>query len=763
MERYAGDVCACLKGDVYITPRQVARPESNNKSVPVPWIAVIFRADNPHHSKAQLLSCLPTFNHHHNNTNNKPNTPGNASSGPVASYGPLMRQAHDKLVAIRFLSLVARCPEYSWRGNPHFWRHVLNDVCGSPPCDGYFSLPRQPPLWDPSCAPARDSGEVQEMPKFQLIFSSTKIKNELLELCAQAFSSPPNEIFQRAEQRVQDVLTRLEVAIPRQPRTVKIDLNFSCSRLRVADCMTGMQTLLGAALSRSEITTGLHSSKVLFVIRCLDLSKTTISERDLAPLAAIMTLPALAVSKLKLDWVFTTKTSKRFMSSFCVFVAASFAISLTEAAATTSLRKLCLNSSPLSAFQLAALFSAIHRGGSRRGVRELSLRGFEGSNSWLWLAFGVFHPESKSPIERLDLSHCVLRLEDVEIVHTLLESADYSPFLMAKKNIPEAAHNPRSQPSHWVLLPADTCLEIPRDIKKHYIGRPAPALKLQTELWCEVLDSGVSWSCVLVPAYGKLYVKNSKIIKTESRPRSTRNSKLKTLRMVAVKTAPHVLQVGDDGVLRGSLSAQPDARVLSEWVKVIGQSLETLHLCSNPFRPSTLVAVLEACPLLLDLDVSGCGLTDIGPITRAFGRERCNLRTLKAAQNHISAVSQQGLFQLLGDSECVSIRHLLVLHLEDNPTSRENRILNVLRTSLRRNRTLRSLVLTMDDKHMLSQNLRYRLDRNHQDEWLGHEDLPFQNRLALLSVSMVKALPTAVIEIILDFARRDVYRQVFWA
>ncbi|KUF87092.1 hypothetical protein AM587_10007173 [Phytophthora nicotianae] len=755
MERYVAAVCACLEGDVNLWPREVPRFESSDELLPVPWITVLFRAE----TKSNAGNTRNPSVHHNTNT-----TPSNANAndyhGSVDRNEALTRQVHDKVAAIRFLSLVARYPEYSWRGNPLFWKHVLNDICDSSSCNVYFPPPqsssfrrREKP---PNCAPARNAGEVYAMPKFQLIFSSLKVKNELLELCTQAFSSSPNYLFQRVDQCVQAIMTKLGVAIPHQPRSVKIDLDFSRSRLRLADSKTGIQNLLLAASSRKETR---NSSIALFSVRCLNLSQTTISERDLSPLAQIMALPASTVSELALDLVFTAKTSKRFMQSFCEFVSACFAVSLSGAPVTTSLTKLSLNFSKLSNFQLGSLFSAIHDGNSRFGVRDLSLHGLEGSDAWLWLAFGIFHPTSKSPIEHLDLSHCVLRLEDIETVRNLLKSTDYLPCLMQKKitSGPDTSHQ-----SHWALLQAGTRLEIPRGMKKHSRGKPAPALTLETELWCELLDSGVSWACVLIPAYGKLYVKNSKIVKTETRARSKHSCKLKALTMMGVKTTPQFLRVGEDGALCGPLEHEHIDCVLSEWVKTVGQSLETLHLPDNALRTSTLDVILEACPLLKNLDVSECELTDIGPITRALRRESCSLRTLNAAQNHISAASQEEFFRLLRGTECHSIQHLQVLQLEDNPTSHENRTLNVLYSSLRRNKTLRYLVLSINEKHTVSRDLRWRFGRDHHDSLLGHESLPCQHRLALLSVAMVTTLPTAVIDIIFDFARREIRRQVLW-
>ncbi|OWZ20722.1 hypothetical protein PHMEG_0004837 [Phytophthora megakarya] len=315
---------------------------------------------------------------------------------------------------------------------------------------------------------------------------------------------------------------------------------------------------------------------------------------------------------------------------------------------------------------------------------------------------------------------------------------------MQRATAADSDRNSRSSKCLWALIAAGTRLEIPRDATKHAkSGRHAPALKLETELWCEALESGASWTCLLIPAYGKLYVKNARIIKTETRASNKHKCKLKRLVMNGAKTTSQNLRI--------------------KWIKIVGYSLDTLHLRNNTLGTRALASVLESCPRLTELDVSGCELPDVGPITRAFRDENCILRILKVAQNHISTESQEDLFRLLRDAKCASIRNLQVLHLEDNPTSRENRSLQVLLRSLQRNKTLRQVVLSMAEKHFQNaQTLRYRFDRDHNDQWLGHEDLPIQHRLAVLSIPVFKALPTAVIEIIFDYAKRDVYRHVLW-
>ncbi|ETN11682.1 hypothetical protein PPTG_09395 [Phytophthora nicotianae INRA-310] len=156
MERYVAAVCACLEGDVNLWPREVPRFESSDELLPVPWITVLFRAE----TKSNAGNTRNPSVHHNTNT-----TPSNANAndyhGSVDRNEALTRQVHDKVAAIRFLSLVARYPEYSWRGNPLFWKHVLNDICDSSSCNVYFPPPqsssfrrREKP---PNCAPARNA------------------------------------------------------------------------------------------------------------------------------------------------------------------------------------------------------------------------------------------------------------------------------------------------------------------------------------------------------------------------------------------------------------------------------------------------------------------------------------------------------------------------------------------------------------------------------------------------------------------------------
>jgi len=759
MERHVIEACACLDGDMHLVPLENAADLRGVSSAPpIPWIVVVFRAEPTPSVVATANTCDTS-----------------SSAGSLrAAHDVVLEKARDKLLAIRFLSLVACCPGFSWRGNPYFWKHVLYDICGAPSGDGYFSVER---LGRSSrrrlCfTPASGAGDVREMPKFRLIFPKVKFTDALLGLLSEALSSNSSGGFRLADQRVEAFLSRIGASTPQQ-HTVEIDLNFSASRLRMMNSGNGVEDILEAASGQRG--SSISPSKVFFKARCLDLSDTTVSERDLAPLAHVMTLPALSVSHLKLDWVFTAQSSKRFMRSFCEFVAACFSYTFAvngddrSKAAGTPLTRLCLGSSALSAFQLASLFSAIHDGGRTRGIRDLSLRWLEGRDSWLWLAFGIFHPHSRSRIESLNLSYCMLRLEDVRLARSLVESSDVAPYLIRRQNNKNPAHRRHDAKNRWVLLRAGTRLEVPRDTTKRSKGRPGPALTLQEEIWCAALETGASWTCVLVPAYGKLYVKNWHISNTEVRRETecvdgsvARDCKLKSLTMEAVKTDSRNLGVRRDGGLRGPSNVQPVDRVLSEWLETVGRSLQTLQLCSNPLASRTLAAVLGACPRLTTLDVRECELPDIAPITRAFRREDCNLRTLNAGHNHISSASQEELFNLLGDPECDSIRTLQVLQLQDNPTSPSNRILRSLHASLRRNTTIRHLALPLKGNDSATQDIRYRFEKYHQDKWLGYEALPFQHRLAVLSVPMMKSLPIATIEIVYDFSRQAIFRHVVW-
>ncbi|GMF11217.1 unnamed protein product [Phytophthora lilii] len=613
------------------------------------------------------------------------------------------------------------------------------------------------------CTPASIFKKLNAMPKFHLVFGGVKIKNELLVLIAQALTSNPSGSFQRVDQEVQELLAVIEVATPRWRPRVEICLDLFGSSLRLMDSANEMRTLLQAASKRNAIVPS--SSRVLFRVRRLDLRDTTISERDLAPLAETLALPGLSVSKLDLGHVFNLKTSNRFMRSFCRVIALCFGLENVTENAATAISNLCLDYCTLSAFQVASLFSAIFEG-STRGVRELSLRGFEGNDQWLWLALGVFHPSSKSQLAVLDLSNCVLRFENIELMRNILESTDYTAYLKRKQSTQTDVQQPHHQ---WALLPVGTRLEIPREAKQHTKGRSGPALKLRSELWCKVVELGVAWVCIMVPAYGLLYVKKSKIVRMKTRfdpsddvSTPQQACKLKTLIMNGIRTISQVLSVSEDGKLLGPVGAQPIDHVVAEWIGTIGNSLQKLHIRNNPLSSHTLAVVLQSCPLLAYLDVNGCELTDITPITIAFRRESSVLRALIADQNHFTAASQEDFFRVLGDAACAGARNLEILNLEDNPTSPENSILFTLFSSLLNNSTLRHLTLMMNEKHFRAEALRHTFNRYHHNKRLGYAKLPLQHRIALLSVPMASMLPIAVLEIVFDFARRSIYRQVQW-
>ncbi|RLN32624.1 hypothetical protein BBJ28_00000424 [Nothophytophthora sp. Chile5] len=681
-----------------------------------------------------------------------------------------LRNAREKLAAIRFLSLVARCPAFSWRGNPRFWWHVLHVQCRALNCEAFIALPPTPrksaALYrnePPSCAAAKDAGPTNVMPCFQLDFSCMEIDADTLSLCVEAFSTDPMVMESTTvDLSTEKLLAKAGAAIPRSPLSVEIGLCINRCQQQDPHSLRRIQDLLVSGDEGS-------SSGVSFAVRRLDLSGTALTEHDFAMLAQALASPKHSVRELGLRHAFTSQTPTRYMAAFSQLMAACFAVPPFDSrgddgVSWTSLRKLDLSSNTLRASHFASLFSAIRASDGLRGVRELSLRhsNEEKALPWLWLAFGLLHPTSKARITHLDLSFSVLRLEDVALVRKLLAAEDCAPLLMQKNRKRVSRGQPKTSGQQWVLLPATTPLEAPRRPGECNAGKVV--LMLPTEQWCEALECGNKWTCVLMSAYGKLWVKSSRILKTERRPWSreeARTRHLKSLTMNAMLTISPILRVGRDGhTLHGSEVTQRVDRVLSEWVQVVGQSLQSLRLCSNPLTNHTLEVILASCPQLQHLDVESCELTRVTAITDAFAGGRCQLRTLNLAENEITTDSQVSLIQMLGDPECAAARNLHELHLERNSRDRTGVLTKALLLMLRKNKTLRLLTLTMDTKQDAMTSRRF---ERRQGEWLGCERLPLEHQLALLSVPSMQMLPIATVRIVFALTASDIYRQIVWA
>ncbi|RLN49612.1 hypothetical protein BBJ28_00002638 [Nothophytophthora sp. Chile5] len=687
-----------------------------------------------------------------------------------ATASASLRNVREKLAAIRFLSLVARCPAFSWRGNPRFWWHVLHVQCRALNCEAFIALPPTPrksaALYrnePPSCAAAKDAGSVNVMPCFQLDFSSMEINADTLSLCVEAFSADPMAMGSTTvDLSTEKLLAKASVVVPRLSQKVEIGLCINRCQQQDQHSLRGIQDLL---VSGDEDS----SSGVSFTVRRLDLGETALADPDFAMLAQALTKATHSVRELRLRRVLTSQTPTRHMAAFSQLMAACFVVSpfdsrSDDGVSWTSLRKLDLSSNMLSASHFASLFSAIRASDGLRGVRELSLRYSDEEKSlpWLWLAFGLLHPTSKARLTHLDLSFGVLRLEDVALVRELLAVEDCGPLLMQKSRKRVSRGRPATSGQQWVLLPATTPLEAPRRPG----GRRSAGevvLVLPTEQWCEALACGNKWTCVLMSAYGKLWVKSSRILKTERRPwrrEGARTRHLKSLTMNAMQTIAPILRVGRDGhTLHGPEATQRADHVLSEWVQVVGQSLQSLRLCSNPLTNHALEGILASCPQLQHLDVENCELTRVTAITDAFAGGRCQLRTLNLAENAITTESQVSLIQMLEDPECAAARNLHELHLERNSRDRTGVLTKALFSMLRKNKTLRLLTLAMDTKQDAMTSRRF---ERRQGEWLGCERLPLEHQLALLSVPSMQKLPIATVRIVFALTASDIYRQIVW-
>lgn len=780
MEKHLAAVCACLHGRLHLHPRDdYSRPSDN--TLPVPWICVNFWDETVDPS-------VQDFENAHPNVNTFPDNDIKAGrsanvAGRCLAKTPnqrnvedhFLRVTRDKLVALRFLSLIARCPEYSWRSNPSFWYHVLINICGALNRD-FFPRDCTRQGKKSSCEPARITDEVFVMPAFKLVFDGIVISRKFVDLCEQAFlATPKDEVLASVGQRVKNLLHRFGIRIPWQPRIVAVSVCLKDCRVVENVSMRGLRAILTAA-SNNKMT-GPCLPCIRFTITSLTIDGMELSERDLTTLSQTVAISTLALRELKLYGA-STALPKQCPPAFGALMGSCFAVadpSDSNAGKTTPLTRLSLDSSWFGTSQYISLFSAIHgSSGCLRGVRELSLQRFRDTVSWLWLAFGIFHHSSQSQVTDLHIDDCVLRQDDIDVVRQLLDAADYAS-LLTQKNILQTPRRPPRASGHdsshqWVLLPSGTRLEAPREPKNRRKGPSTIVLTLEVEYWCEALQKGKKWACVLVPAYGKLWVKSSMILRTMNCSKYNSEAgvqenpcKLETLRMSSVKTVSQVLIVSDeDGHIHGQGGGQPVHEVLSEWISIVGRSLRTLHLSDNPLTTGALTVILESCPRLQNLNIEGCELTSISPVTDAYMRGICTLQVLKAAHNSISTESQSGLFRALSDSECDAARHLLVLHLEGNPTDVDNAVLTLLLSVLQTNKTVTEMKMSMNAKHELALSIRMAVEKHHHGKWLRYQDVSSKQRLAMLSIPAMRKLPTVVFGIILEFAKASIFRRFHW-
>lgn len=305
---------------------------------------------------------------------------------------------------------------------------------------------------------------------------------------------------------------------------------------------------------------------------------------------------------------------------------------------------------------------------------------------WAWIAFGVFHSDSKARLDRLGLPEIAITEEDVDVFRSVLCSPTPGKVLW------EIEHGPLPTTGgqfEEVLIPENTRVLAQIGVDTTIRVYPTAHSKvlvpfaLDTDEF-EVVIRLAAWACIVVPGYGLGWILSSAI-------RSQRHFQS---RCVRVPQDDPISRTGDESrhvklLFRTSPSGAMPVTGLLRLLKTIGGGLEGLDLTCQPIGNMEFRDILVSCPNLTLLNLAGnFRITDFSPLLEAYRESRCKITTLMLNAFGTSAESVSQMAVLLADSiHSKPLRYLAI------GTARDSKPLEELALALRENRTLQVLSL----------------------------------------------------------------------
>lgn len=440
------------------------------------------------------------------------------------------------------------------------------------------------------------------------------------------------------------------------------------------------------------------------------------------------------------------KSDRHHLQGFRQFIYRSVATP-----AMSSLRSLNFLGTHLKYDQVTAIFSALWYPNS---LEELCLEHFcdaECSHMmlWLWIALGVFHPDSKSKLRHLNLTHFHFRDADLALRDRLLTSPAPVKILLYM----------------WRLFRQDDGLPLPDDrrrvvcfeagAKMRKMADPCSSVLFESndrKREYEVSYLNARWVCVLVPGYGLGWVRSSSIVSHRDIPSQ-----------VVVPADPDTPPVLPRRQLQSFTYRDiATAGNVMAVARLLGDALETLDLENSEITGDELAQILRLFPRLATLNIRAPADAGLQPLLQYCrevtegGNTRYTLSTLEVSVQSADEIRQ--LAQLLGEASGKSIGRIH-LYVKQNEAMQA---LNDVARVLAHNRSLAYLgIFTRFDEGVWS------LFRDYHGEVL-RVVLPLKHKLALLSVMRdpasqgkpIRSLDAGVLSIIFQFASVPVRREI---
>ncbi|RLN72025.1 hypothetical protein BBJ28_00022418 [Nothophytophthora sp. Chile5] len=467
---------------------------------------------------------------------------------------------------------------------------------------------------------------------------------------------------------------------------------------------------------------------------------------DLELLAQLVTLPSSAIRSLLFPGAFFNAIqSPSGLGAF-----QSFARQVLMP--SSPLRSLDLTRTQLYHKCISSLCSALRYSNRLQQLSIAhSIRGAHANTPlvWAWIFLGIFHADSDSELQHLDVSGLPLQALDLELLTAMLASPHPGKTLVLLHD----GRLPEGEGCEECALPVGQRLfvQLLRDSKVWSSPGSAviwpqlvPGKALADDFEYEVLVRLADWLCLLIPGYGYGWVVSSAVRDELTRPsRVTATAESRT--RPAVQSLTYHGMEGLSSHVVGLLD-------------LVGHSLISLDVPSSGLNAEDLDVILQVCPQLSKLNVAGNAVTDLSPILRAYMENRCRITSLSVLVEAVTPVIAAQVRDLLVHPNAKWLENLQLASVVQGGSdhSNEREIWTEIQHALSANSTLRYLGLTLPSTN--SREVAAALLTPFRGQMLRYET-PMRLKTAFLSVvqhpsspSSVRSLDRMALSIIFEFA-----------
>ncbi|KAK1945929.1 hypothetical protein P3T76_002977 [Phytophthora citrophthora] len=281
---------------------------------------------------------------------------------------------------------------------------------------------------------------------------------------------------------------------------------------------------------------------------------------------------------------------------------------------------------------------------------------------WRWLAASVFHSQSTSKLQHLDLSQCNVSTEDVRVIKDVLKREWGSAMLQLLIDISYFKTLSFSH-SETTMATIKSNTRIESEPVRRIFSKPLVTLKHSGEFM--VLYQREDWICILLPGFGCGFIKQQSVISI----RRLRNSCKLKLTSLKLKTE--------------------DVSATLSLLRIVGIRLTRLDLECEAFTNEHLTRLISCCPKLTHLILRSAQLNDFSTLINASVSGTCAVSELHLWTRKITTSCLENVARKLSNPELAGISKLRGLRLQTGLLRRTD--LEILLGLLQKNQTLRCL------------------------------------------------------------------------